>query len=188
MEKLKEYRIKHTQLMRPYIDGEVLLPHVSISETDRKNGSPKVGDMIAVNPVNANDSWLVNKDFFEANYEEVIVITDENPTDTCKKSLHNTDINGARKNVRDIVVFGDGDLFKLISKASSEKEGWMKSTKAMEIGNGRGCIVQVTTQQRNPDGSYSIAEALTYVPNCWIKETGHDENGKVTGRNIVPVI
>lgn len=82
------------------------------------------------------------------------------------KTLHNSDINGARKNVKDIVVFGDGDLFQLISKASSESEGWMKSTKAMETPVG--CVVQVTTQQRNSDGSYAIAEALTFVPGVFI--------------------
>lgn len=27
-----------------------------------------------------------------------------------------------------------------------------------------GCLVQVTTQQQNTDGSYTIAEALTFVP------------------------
>lgn len=42
-----------------------------------------------------------------------------------EKTLGNTDANGARKNVKDIVFFGDGDTFKLISKASSEAEGWM---------------------------------------------------------------
>lgn len=58
--------------------------------------------------------------------------------------------------------FGNPDLFELICKESSVEEGWMKSTKAMETGDG--CVVQVTTQQRNPDGSYAIAEALVYVP------------------------
>ena len=82
------------------------------------------------------------------------------------KTLHNSDINGAKKNVKDIQVFGNGDSFQLLCKASSESEGWMKSTKAMNVGNG--CIVQVTTQQRNIDGSYSIAEALTYVPGVCI--------------------
>lgn len=80
-----------------------------------------------------------------------------------KKTLGNTDVNGAHKNVLDLKVFGNGDLFTLICKASSESEGWMKSTKAMEI-LGVGCIVQVTTQQCNPDGSYAIAEALVFVP------------------------
>lgn len=80
------------------------------------------------------------------------------------KTLHNSDVNGARKNVPDIKIFGDGDLWVLICKASSESEGWMKSTKAMEITDG--CIIQVTTQQRNLDGSYSIAEAVCFVPNA----------------------
>ena len=85
-----------------------------------------------------------------------------------EKSLHNTCANGATKNVKDIVFWGNGDTFKLISKASSEAEGWMKSTKAMDVGNG--VVVQVTTQQRNLDGSYAVAEALTYVPNVKIVE------------------
>ena len=79
------------------------------------------------------------------------------------KTLHNSDISGAKKNVPDIVVYGNGDLFKLLSKASSQREGWMKSTKVMEIPH-VGCLVQVTTQQRNPDGSYAVAEALQFVP------------------------
>jgi hypothetical protein len=91
-----------------------------------------------------------------------------------EKTLENTDSNGAKKNVKDIQFWGDGDTFKLISKASSQNEGWMKSTKAMEI-LGVGCVVQVTTQQRNPDDSYSIAEALTFVPNCFIKEEFNNE-------------
>jgi prefoldin subunit 5 len=88
------------------------------------------------------------------------------------KTLHNTDANGATKNVSDIQFFGDGDVFKLICKASSESEGWMKSTKAMYVGTG--VVVQVTTQQRNDDGTYSIAEALTFVPDVCI----YEENGK----------
>lgn len=85
------------------------------------------------------------------------------------KTMGNTDQNKCRENVKDVVMFGD-DLFKLLSKASSEEEGWMKSTKAMQVG-GTGCVVQVTTQQRNENGSYSVAEALTYVPGAAISET-----------------
>ena len=79
-----------------------------------------------------------------------------------KKSLGNTDQNGARKNVKDIVIYGE-DLFKLLSKASSKKEGWMKSTKAMQIP--QGCIVQVTTQQGK-----NVAEAVCFVPGVQIHE------------------
>lgn len=95
-----------------------------------------------------------------------------------EKTLGNTDINGTKKNVPDVVVFGDGDTFKLICKASSEAQGWMKSTKAMEIrhadGGRGGCVVQVTTQQKNIDGTYSIAEAVCFVPGAWISGDGED--------------
>jgi hypothetical protein len=93
------------------------------------------------------------------------------------KTLNNTTSNGATKNVKDIEFWGNGDTFKLISKASSKLEGWMKSTKAMEI-KGSGCVIQVTTQQ----GS-NIAEALTFVPGARILEE-LDSNGKVISRKI----
>ena len=96
------------------------------------------------------------------------------------KTLHNTDANGAKKNVKDIVFWGNGDTFKLISKASSESEGWMKSTKAMQAGES--VVVQVTTQQKNIDGTYSIAEALTTVTNAIIVE--HFTDDVVTSRTI----
>lgn len=83
------------------------------------------------------------------------------------KTLHNSDVSEARKNVPDIETVGNGNSFQLLCKAWSEKEGWMKSTKAMEI-EGVGCIVQVTTQQMNIDGSYVIAEALTFVPGVYV--------------------
>lgn len=97
------------------------------------------------------------------------------------KTLHNSTISGARTNVKDIKVVGNGDMFRLLCKASSEAEGWMKSTKAMEIPN-VGCLVQVTTQQRNDDGSYAVAEALQFVPNVKYVD---DENG---GRKLVKFI
>lgn len=90
------------------------------------------------------------------------------------KTLHNSDVSSARRNVPDLQVVGNGDSFKLLCKASSQEEGWMKSTKAMEI-HGEGCLVQVTTQQRNPDGSYALAEALAFVPGVYIREAGSDE-------------
>ncbi len=94
-----------------------------------------------------------------------------------EKTLHNSDISGARQNVKDIAVVGNGDMFRLLCKASSQQEGWMKSTKACQVPGG--CIVQVTTQQRNPDGSYAVAEALTFVPNVAVTD---DENN---GRKLV---
>ena len=90
------------------------------------------------------------------------------------KTLHNSTVSGACKNVKDIKFVGNGGTFELICKASSEAEGFMKSTKACEI-IGAGCLVQVTTQQRNPDGSYAVAEALTFVPDVLIY-TSEDGN------------
>ena len=69
-----------------------------------------------------------------------------------EKTLGNTTASKARENVKDIQFWGNGDTFKLIAKASSVNEGWMKSTKAMQAGES--VVVQVTTQQRNSDGSY----------------------------------
>ena len=89
-----------------------------------------------------------------------------------EKTLDAVNINDVAGKVPDVKVFGNGDLFQLICKASSVDQGWMKSTKAMQVPNG--CVVQVTTQQRNIDSSYSIAEALTFVPGVSIKV---DENG-----------
>lgn len=37
-----------------------------------------------------------------------------------KKTVNNTDVKQAKVQVKDLEVFGDGDLFKLISKASSK--------------------------------------------------------------------
>ena len=78
------------------------------------------------------------------------------------KTLDISEFKAAKANIKDIKVYGDGDTFALLCKASSEAEGWMKSTKVMNLPDG--CLVQVTTQQRNPDGSYAVAEALQYVP------------------------
>lgn len=159
MKEFKNYTRTNVAEIREYEEGESLPIHVSISEEDLKYGSPRVGDMIARNPENHNDQWLISKDYFDSNFTELT---------SGSKSLHNTCANGASKNVKDIVFWGNGDTFKLISKASSEKEGWMKSTKAMNTGVS--VVVQVTTQQRNIDGTYSIAEALTTVDGSCIIE------------------
>ena len=92
--------------------------------------------------------------------------------------------NGAKTLMPDAVTWGDSDAFKLISKFSSETAGIMKSTKAMDTGNG--CLIQVTTQQRNPDGSYAIAEAVTFAPNTVLIESREEASGPVVSRWMVP--
>lgn len=68
MKNYKEYRKKQTQLLRPYVEGEDI-SGVSISDADKENGSPKRGDMIAVNRNDETDKWLVAEKFFNENYE-----------------------------------------------------------------------------------------------------------------------
>lgn len=79
------------------------------------------------------------------------------------------DISNLKKdkdNIPDLKVYGDGDTFKLLCKASSDSQGFMKSTKVCNCE--LGCLVQVSTMQRNDDGTYAVAEALTYVPGVMI--------------------
>jgi len=82
------------------------------------------------------------------------------------KQLDISEVKQAKDNISDLKLYGDGDTFRLLCKASSNEEGWMKSTKVCNVP--KGCIVQVTTRQKNEDGSYSCAEALTYVPDTHI--------------------
>ena len=67
----ENYRKKGITEMRPYKPGEVLESSVSISLEDRVSGSPRVGDMIARNPANPQDQWLVAKAYFEKNYKKL---------------------------------------------------------------------------------------------------------------------
>jgi hypothetical protein len=62
------YRRKQIAELRPYILGEIL-GTVSISGEDAKAGSPKPGDMIARNPQNHADQWLVAAAYFADNFE-----------------------------------------------------------------------------------------------------------------------
>jgi hypothetical protein len=66
----KRYRRKQVAEMRPYQDGDDL-NGVSISNVDRNAGSPKPGDMIARNPKNHTDKWLVAAKYFTDNFEAV---------------------------------------------------------------------------------------------------------------------
>jgi hypothetical protein len=92
--------------------------------------------------------------------------TEELEKKISEKDMGITEVRGAKANISDLQVYGDGDTFALLCKASSQSQGWMKSTKVCNVFGG--CIVQVTTQQRNPDGSHAVAEALTFVPGVHI--------------------
>ena len=69
MSEFQKYRRSQIAELRPFIPGEELSGRVSISASDSEAGSPKVGDMIARNPVNHDDQWLVAAAYFAANFE-----------------------------------------------------------------------------------------------------------------------
>ena len=66
-----QYRRKQIAELRLYEVGEVLSGRVSISAADLDAGSPKAGDMIARNPKNHDDQWLVAADYFADNFEPI---------------------------------------------------------------------------------------------------------------------
>jgi hypothetical protein len=63
----KKYRRPGITEMRPWLPDEDITG-LSISADDFRNGSPKMGDMIARNPKNHADRWLVNAAYFFANF------------------------------------------------------------------------------------------------------------------------
>jgi len=67
-----QYRRTGIAEMRPVTEAEAhgaIDSSISISEEDANAGSPKMGDMIARNPKNQSDMWLVAKKYFEDNFE-----------------------------------------------------------------------------------------------------------------------
>ncbi len=75
-------------------------------------------------------------------------------------------------------MIGNPDQFQLLFKVVGER--WKKSTKAMQVDDG--CLVQVTTEQINPDGSLSSAEAVAFVPGVGVEK---DTDGD--GRHLCPL-
>lgn len=69
MSEFKQYKRKGLAEAYPYKEGDVLSNRVSISVADLENGSPKVGDMIARNPNNHEDMWLIAEKYFTENFE-----------------------------------------------------------------------------------------------------------------------
>jgi hypothetical protein len=69
VDQFTKYRRTQIAEMRPFQLGEILDDRVSVSAPDKENGSPKVGDMIARNPKNHADQWLVSAAYFADNFE-----------------------------------------------------------------------------------------------------------------------
>lgn len=83
MEEFKQYRRKGLFEMREVLQDDIdffnkwgyliagFQIYISISDADKQNGSPKIGDMIARNPKNHEDQWLVAEAYFKDNLELV---------------------------------------------------------------------------------------------------------------------
>jgi len=67
MSEFQRFRRRQIAELRPYTEGDDL-SGVSISDPDKQAGSPKPGDMIARNPANHRDQWLVAADYFKENF------------------------------------------------------------------------------------------------------------------------
>jgi hypothetical protein len=72
----QQYRRKQIAELRSFVPGETL-DGVSISAPDKEAGSPKAGDMIARNPKNHADQWLVAAQYFADNFEPALANEEE---------------------------------------------------------------------------------------------------------------
>lgn len=76
----KRYRRKAKLAeLRPWEPGEDLAG-VSVSPKDKEAGCPKEGDMIARNPDNHGDQWLMSKQYFDENIEPEPIADEEKAT------------------------------------------------------------------------------------------------------------
>jgi len=76
MSEFKQYRRKNIAEARPVTEQDIQdilfgKTRISLSQADEENGSPKIGDMVARNPLNHEDQWLIAKKYFEENFEEI---------------------------------------------------------------------------------------------------------------------
>jgi len=75
MNEFKQYQRVSVAEMRPVTQEEItnscMSEEVSISKADLDAGSPKEGDMVARNPDNHHDQWLVNKEYFKTNFKSI---------------------------------------------------------------------------------------------------------------------
>jgi hypothetical protein len=63
-----------------------------------------------------------------------------------------------------IKVLGDPDQLKVLFKVQGD--GWQKSTKALPVPGG--CVLQMTTERRGMNGSWTTAEAIEFVPGVTV--------------------
>lgn len=163
------------EVVNQFAGSPARLDALGIPYGDHLKGQTYISGFIVQNEGKPKDRWFIDSKTFEATYEEVFpAFVPFVPASEGKKTLNTFEVNQARKVIKDIEVYGDGDTFALLCKASSKSEGWMKSTKVCNVAGG--AIVQVTTQQGD-----NVAEALTFVPGVMIDVTQDP-------RRLVPIV
>ena len=78
-------------------------------------------------------------------------------------------------------VVGDACMYCILCKIANEAEGWVKTTLAYEIIN-IGCVVLVSTQQKNDDKTYALSETSVFVPGVSIAQCINGGNKLVENR------
>jgi hypothetical protein len=68
MHDFKRYQRKQIAELRPWTP-DYDMTRVSVSAADIEKGSPRPGDMIARNPKNHEDQWLVGAQYFADNFD-----------------------------------------------------------------------------------------------------------------------
>ena len=71
MKEFKKYNKTRKSEMRPYIKGEILPKCISRINSKTDIEMLREGDMIARNPDNHNNQWLITKEYFTENFEEI---------------------------------------------------------------------------------------------------------------------
>ena len=91
MTQYRKYQRTQIAEMADWHDG-FDMAGVSMSEPDRANGSPRLGDKIARNPANHADRWLVSAAYFVANFRSVA--SDEDKDDEqIARAIFDSDLN-----------------------------------------------------------------------------------------------
>lgn len=89
-----------------------------------------------------------------------------------EKSLDVTDMDNLKEKVNDVKIHGNPGHWVCLCKGSSESQGWMKTTKAANVEGG--VVFQTETQQRNPNGSYALSQAVVFIPGAKVENLEYD--------------
>lgn len=97
---------------------------ISVSVSDKLDGSPKEGDYIARNPNNHNNTWLINKGYFNKYYRDVDT-TEEEVNEIIKENKDSIDMDKISDTFH---TFGELYEARLLYNACLFNE-WVKSKK-----------------------------------------------------------